>query len=199
MKKILIATGNQHKLTEIRSILNPLQIQVIGADEVNGIPQVEEDAPTFAGNAAKKAIQVAIAKQQYTFADDSGLEVEVLNNQPGIHSARYAGTHGDDQANLQKLLQALQNQTNRKARFVCVIAVSTPKGELIGTARGEVYGKIIHAPQGDNGFGYDPIFIPDGYTQTFAQLDETEKNKISHRYNALKIAIKQKLFATIPQ
>jgi XTP/dITP diphosphohydrolase len=128
-------------------------------------------------------------------ADDSGLEVLALDGAPGVYSARYAGEGGNDGRNVVKLLGELRDVSDRRARFVCVIALATPEHGLVGTAEGEVRGTIAQAPKGNGGFGYDPVFVPDGYTQTFAELPADVKNSLSHRGNALKKAVRDRLFA----
>ncbi len=192
MSKILVASGNLHKIREMQGILAPHGITLLSPQEAGGIPKVVEDGASFAENAIKKALETARATGRTVLADDSGLEVEALNGEPGIYSARYAGEGGNDGRNLQKLLQKLQNCDNRKARFVCVIAVATPDG-LIGTAEGEIRGQITCSPAGSGGFGYDPVFIPDGFENTFAELSEDCKNQLSHRARALQAALQQGL------
>lgn len=182
---LVLATGNKHKVREVREILDPEGISVIGADEAGGMPEVEEDRPTFAENAAKKATESARALNKTVLADDSGLAVDALNGDPGVYSARYAGEHGNHPANIDKVLQELNGVENRRARFVCVLAVATPDGR-VETVEGQVLGRIAQSPQGTGGFGYDPIFIPDGYEKTFAQLPAETKNKLSHRGDALR-------------
>ena len=188
--KFLAATGNLHKIEEFKQILEPLGITFVSPAEIGGIPDVDETGKTFEENASLKAIETANFAKMKVFADDSGLEVEDLNNAPGIYSARYAD---DNEGRIQRVLQELEEvenklgQIERKARFVCVIAIAEP-GKIITTFRGEVYGKIIRAPRGDAGFGYDPIFQPDGFDQTFAELPPGTKDSISHRANALKKA-----------
>lgn len=194
MTDIVAATGNLHKVREMTEILGPLGIRVLSGSSVGGIPDVEEDGTTFAENAAKKAAEIARAIGRLVVADDSGLEVFALDRAPGVYSARYAGEGGNDGRNVQKLLRELSGVTDREARFVCVIAVAGPAG-LIGTAEGEVTGRIARAPRGDGGFGYDPVFIPTGHERTFAELPAEVKNGMSHRHNALKAAIEQGLFA----
>ncbi|MBQ7649502.1 MAG: RdgB/HAM1 family non-canonical purine NTP pyrophosphatase [Victivallales bacterium] len=187
-KEIVIATGNRHKIMEISEILTPLGYDVRSADDVGGMPDVVEDADTFEGNAVKKAVEAAKALGRMVLADDSGLEVFALNGEPGVYSARYAGEGGNNGRNLTKLLAKMEGISDRSARFVCVIAVATPGG-LVGTAEGEVRGKLALAPAGQGGFAYDPAFIPDGYDQTFGELPQEVKNSLSHRSNALKAAI----------
>ncbi len=197
MTTILAATGNQHKLRELREILAPLGIQVQGANEIGGIPDVEEDGLTFRDNAVKKALTVAAATGRYALADDSGLVVHALDGRPGVRSARYAGEKADDRDNVRKLLGELAGVADRRAKFVCVLAVATPTG-LVGTATGEVPGHIIDTPRGSAGFGYDPVFVPNGFDLTFAELTAATKHSLSHRGNALKNAIQQGLFNPQP-
>ena len=187
-KEIVLATGNAHKVLEVQQILGEYGYKVISAKDAGGMPDVVEDAGTFAGNASKKALECAKFLNRTVMADDSGLEVFALNGEPGVYSARYAGEGGNDGRNVQKLLGKLQGISDRGARFVCVIAIASPEG-IIGTAEGEVRGTIADAPQGTGGFGYDPVFIPDGYTETFGTLPQDTKNRLSHRANALKAAI----------
>lgn len=182
--KLLIATRNAHKLEELRAILDLPGIQLISADDIPNAPEVEEDGDTFEANAIKKAVTLATFSGLWSLADDSGLEVNALGGIPGVHSARYAGEPTDYRANNQKLLAALNGQTNRRANFRTVIALSAPDGEA-HTVEGRCDGVIIEQLRGREGFGYDPLFLPDGYTQTFAEMSAEQKNKISHRANAL--------------
>jgi XTP/dITP diphosphohydrolase len=191
---ILAATSNAHKLCELRSILGAAGITVIGADAVGGIPDVVEDGDSFAANAAKKAIEVAQATGRTVFADDSGIAVDALGGAPGIYSARYAGEGASDAQNLALLLERMADEPDRSARFVCVIALASPQG-LIGTARGELPGSLLTAPRGEAGFGYDPIFVPDGDSRSLAEMTAAEKDAISHRANALRVALAEGLFA----
>jgi XTP/dITP diphosphohydrolase len=191
--KILAATNNIHKLEELRAILEPNGITILSAADVGGIDDVVEDADTFEGNALKKATETAKSKNMIVFADDSGLCVDALDSRPGIYSARYAGENASNMDRMNKVLGELKDKEDKTARFVCVIALASPEGPL-GTARGECIGEICSAPRGDHGFGYDPIFIPKGYDKTFAELGDEVKNNLSHRGNALKKAISQKLF-----
>lgn len=193
MMRLVAGTNNRHKLDELRAILAPHGIDVAGLHDVGLRIEVVEDAGTFAGNAAKKAVEVAAAAGLPAFADDSGLEVLALDGAPGVLSARYAGEPSNDRANTRKLLDAMGGVQDRRARFVCVIALATPAG-LVGTARGEIPGRIIDAPRGHGGFGYDPVFVPDGFDQTFAEIPAAEKNRLSHRANALRDALARGLF-----
>lgn len=191
-KEIVIATGNSHKIQEMSQILAPFGYDVHGANEFGGMPEVIEDADTFEGNARKKALEAARALNRMVLADDSGLEVFALGGEPGVFSARYAGEGGNDGRNLAKLLGKLAGVADRRARFVCVVAIATPQG-LVGTAEGEVRGVIAESAAGNGGFGYDPAFIPDGYNETFGQLPPNVKNSLSHRANALKAALDKKI------
>jgi len=192
--EILAATGNAHKVREMGAILAPAGFRLLGARDVGGIPEVVEDGQTFRDNAVKKACEVALATGRTVVADDSGLEVAALGGEPGVYSARYAGEGGNDGRNVRKLLERLAGITDRRARFVCAIAVATPAG-LVGTAEGTVSGQIIHEPRGTGGFGYDPVFVPDGHTRTFAELPPETKNGMSHRGRALAAAVAQGFFA----
>ena len=196
MIRIVAATGNAHKVEEMQAILAPHGIQVLSAKEAGGMPDVVEDGDTFTANAIKKALETAQSLQCPVLADDSGLEVFALGGAPGIYSARYACEGGNDGRNVQKLLHELGDSDDRTARFVCVIALASPAG-LIGTTEGEVRGRIIDSPRGDHGFGYDPVFVPDGYEGTFAELPSEVKNQLSHRVNALQNAVSSGLFAEL--
>lgn len=184
MKKIVFATNNKHKLEEIREILGE-NFEIVSLKDIGCDVDIPETGNTLEDNALQKAEYV---KQHYgmdCFADDTGLEVEALNGAPGIHSARYAeGTDHDSNANMEKLLKELGNNNNRKARFRTVIALLL-NGET-HLFEGIVNGKIIYEKHGTEGFGYDPIFVPDGYEQSFAELGMEIKNKISHRARAVK-------------
>lgn len=190
---IVAATGNRHKIEEMQAILAPVGIQVTGAAAAGGMPEVEEDGVTFTENAIKKALAVARFLRRVVVADDSGLEVAALDGRPGVHSARYAGEGGNDGRNLAKLLREMQGVGDRRARFVAVVAVAGPDG-LIGTAEGEVRGTIAAEPRGSGGFGYDPAFVPDGFDLTFGELPAEVKNQLSHRANALQVAVRAGLF-----
>lgn len=187
--RLLVATRNRHKLEEIRQIFALPGLTLVAADEVPGLPEeVVEDADTFEGNALKKARELCRASGLWTMADDSGLEVAVLDNAPGVYSARYAGEPCSYPANNAKLLRELAGVTDRRARFRCVIALCAPGGRE-WTVDGRCEGTILDGgPRGANGFGYDPLFVPDGFAQTFAELGADEKNRISHRGHALRRA-----------
>ena len=186
--KLLLATRNANKVREIKEIFTSASLELVSADDVPGLPKdVEEDADTFEGNALKKARTLCAASGLWTLADDSGLEVKALGNEPGVHSARYAGEPTNTPANNAKLLRNLQGVTDRAARFRCAIALCAPDGRE-WTVEGSCPGRIIDAPRGTTGFGYDPLFVPDGYDQTFAELGSEIKNRISHRARALQAA-----------
>ncbi len=196
-KRLLLATGNPHKLCEVRAILEPVGIEVMGAQDVGGLPEVDESGHTFRDNAVAKALSGCRASGLPTLADDSGLVVPVLNGRPGVRSARYAGAGATDRSNLEKILDEMRTVDDRRAGFVCVMALALPDGR-VETVTGEVRGRLLRAPRGSNGFGYDPIFQPEGSTRSFAELPEAEKNRISHRADALRKALRSGLFAGIP-
>lgn len=182
IKKLIVATGNAHKLQEIKEIFE--EVEVVSAYDEGYTEDVEETGKTFAENAEIKASAAAEALQLPALADDSGLCVDVLGGAPGIYSARYAGTHGDDKANRQKLLENLQDKTNRKAHFTCSIALCFPGGKVI-RAEGQTHGKILTKESGDNGFGYDSLFFSDDLQKSFGEASAAEKNSVSHRSRAL--------------
>ena len=186
--KLLIASRNPHKLAEIRAIFNLPGMEIVGAHEIEGLPEVIEDGRTFQANAVKKAVSLAMLTKLWTLADDSGLEVKALNGAPGVYSARFAGESADYVANNVKLLRLLEKQAHRVARFVCVVALASPGGRA-QMVEGICQGRILREGRGEQGFGYDPLFVPDKYEQTFAQMDAVLKNQISHRGMALKRAM----------
>jgi len=186
---LLVATRNPHKFVEVEAILRLPGLRLVSLARLpNLLPSVAEDGATFEANAAKKARELALATGMWTLADDSGLEVAALGGAPGVHSARYAGRPGDDAANNRLLLQRLQGQTERRACFRCVIAMASPNGTT-RTVEGRCPGRIVTAPRGTHGFGYDPLFEPEGFSQTFAELPPETKNQISHRARALRRAM----------
>jgi XTP/dITP diphosphohydrolase len=184
LMKLLIATRNKHKLVEIRQILAIPSLELIGMEAYREIPDVVEDGDTFEANARKKAVTLALATGLWTLADDSGLEVDALGGEPGVWSARYAGEPVDYAANNAKLLKVLGNTMQREARFRCVIALSDSLGRA-QTVEGRCEGTIIRECRGKEGFGYDPLFVPQGHRLTFAEMESEEKNRISHRGKAL--------------
>ena len=185
MAYIVVATSNAHKVEEYAKLLEGQQVELKSLLDYPNFPGVEEDGATFRENAAKKALAACRYCDVPAFADDSGLEVEALEGRPGIFSARYAPT---DKERIAKLLEELKDKENRRARFVCAIAIAI-NGEVIETFEGEVKGSIVDAPRGADGFGYDPIFLPDGYDQTFGEMPQELKNRISHRAAAFKMAL----------
>lgn len=182
--KLIIASNNKHKITEIKEILANDFDEILSMEEAGIFDDIEETGETFKENALIKARYVADKMGCAVLADDSGLEVKALNGAPGVYSARYSGKHGDDEANNDKLLEVMQDIKDRQARFTCAIALVRPNNnELV--AEGYCPGKIIYERRGYSGFGYDPLFYMDYLEKTMAELDAVTKNKISHRYNAL--------------
>ena len=184
MKTLLFATANPHKVEEIRSILPPHYLLKSLAD-LDFTEEIPETQPTIAGNAIQKAQYLCERLHMTCFAEDTGLEVEALNGDPGVISARYAGPARDATANMNLLLHNLKNQPNRNARFKTVIAYAQPFHSKVNLFEGIVKGTIIETPRGTQGFGYDPIFVPEGYSTTFAEMTLIEKSSISHRARAL--------------
>lgn len=184
--ELVVATKNKDKLREIKELLKDLPLEILSLSSFKGSPDVVEDCETLEGNAIKKAVEISEYLKSFTVADDSGLEVEYLGGGPGVYSARFSGKGATYKTNNEKLLKALKLVpiAKRKASFKCVIAIAD-KGKLIGIAEGVCNGKISFGSKGDNGFGYDPVFIPSGHKQTFAEMGALEKNKISHRHKAL--------------
>lgn len=181
--KLVICSNNQHKLKEISHIFNGLEVVSYQSLFPEGIEFIE-DGLTFEENAAQKVNTLPFSQDCIYLADDSGLMVKSLNNEPGIYSARYAGVDSSTKALCEKVLTNLGQASDRSAEFVTVIALKFPD-QSIKLVKGVVKGRIIHKMQGSHGFGYDPIFVPDGFTKTFAEMNPEEKNKISHRYLAL--------------
>ena len=189
MKRIVFATNNQHKLQEIREILSP-EFEIVSLKEIGCHEDIPETGNTLEENALQKARYISEHYHISCFADDTGLEVEALGGAPGVHSARYAeGTDHDSEANMTKLLRELEGKENRQARFRTVIALielGEDETENVHLFEGIVEGHISTERQGTEGFGYDPIFVPEGYEKSFAALGETIKNHISHRARAVK-------------
>ena len=196
IREVLLATRNQGKLRELRELLGPLGVEVVGLERFPAAPEVEETGATFAENAAKKARELAAATGMWTLADDSGLEVDALEGAPGVYSARYSGTEGDsrDAANNAKLLSSMATVAEREARFRCAIALCTPSGELRYAGEGTCEGVIAEHLAGSGGFGYDPLFLPRAggrvkaplEGRSMAELSSAEKNAISHRGQAVR-------------
>ncbi|MEU8349642.1 MULTISPECIES: RdgB/HAM1 family non-canonical purine NTP pyrophosphatase [unclassified Streptomyces] len=189
MTRLILATRNAHKVTELRAILAGagLDVELVGADAYPEVPDVKETGVTFAENALLKAHALADATGHPAVADDSGLCVDVLGGAPGIFSARWAGRHGDDKANLDLLLAQLADiaDEHRGAYFACAAALALPDGTE-RVAEGRLTGTLRHTPAGEGGFGYDPVLQPDGETRTCAELTAAEKNAISHRGEAFR-------------
>jgi XTP/dITP diphosphohydrolase len=187
MQSLLIATRNQGKVREIESILDGSGWSFSSLQSFPGVDTPEESGATYADNAILKARFYALATGMCALADDSGLEVEALGGAPGVYSARYAGENASDADRRALLLSELAKipNVNRRARFVSAVAISDERGSVLNVSEGICEGTIILSPRGDGGFGYDPLFVPDAYTQTFAELSEDIKNHISHRARAL--------------
>ncbi|HMK61839.1 MAG TPA: XTP/dITP diphosphatase [Dissulfurispiraceae bacterium] len=184
--EIVLATRNKKKVIEIQRILDGLDIRFLTLDDFPECPEVLEDALTFEGNALKKAIAIANCADKIAVSDDSGLEVYALNGAPGVMSARYSGPGADDCANNEKLLDEMKSvvSKSRGARFICIIAIAFPDGKT-EIFQGTVEGNIVKKPVGTMGFGYDPLFCPNGFSKTFAEMNPDEKDAISHRRSAL--------------
>ena len=198
-RRLVLATRNEHKVHELRQILaglvDELGLEVVGADDVPGAPDVPETEVTFLGNARLKAVALAEATGLPSVADDSGLAVEVLGGSPGVFSARWSGSHAGegaaradkDRANLSLLLEQVGDvpDEHRAAAFVCAAVIAMPDGRVEGV-EGRVEGTLVREPRGTNGFGYDPAFVPTGDSRTLAEYTDEEKNAISHRGNAFR-------------
>jgi XTP/dITP diphosphohydrolase len=185
IKTLVVATGNPGKLEEIKAYLSELDIELqLKPDEI----EVEETGESFIENACLKASEVAKATKQWAIADDSGLTVDALNGAPGVYSARYGATDSD---RIQRVLRELGDSTHRKAAFVCAIAIARPDGLIALNLEGVCPGEILETPQGDGGFGYDPIFYVPTEQKTFAQMSPEQKQFVSHRGQAFKVLLPQ--------
>jgi XTP/dITP diphosphohydrolase len=182
---LVLATRNKGKIIELRKLLHDFNINIKGLDEFDPIPEVEEDGRTFEENALKKAYHTAKLLGVPALADDSGLVVKALGGAPGVMSARYAGEYASDEEKYQKLLKEMKGKTDRSAYFECAIVIAKPKVHSSKTFTGRCEGEIAFEPMGDDGFGYDPVFIYPPLGQTFSQIPLEEKNKISHRGKAM--------------
>ena len=182
--KILIASHNENKIEEIRAIFDLPGVEWVSTADFPELADVVEDGDTFEANAVKKATELAKATGLWALGDDSGLEVTALGFAPGVHSARFAGEPCSHPANNEKLLRELAGAADRLARFRCVVALSDPSGRA-EVVSGECPGRIIGELRGEEGFGYDPLFVPDGHERTFAEMGAEEKNRLSHRGRAL--------------
>ncbi len=179
--QIIFASNNKNKIREIKHVLGN-SFTLLSLNDINMEEDIPEDEPTLEGNAIHKARYIFRATGMNVFADDTGLEVEALDGKPGTHSARFAGENKNSDANIEKLLTLLDNSTNRKARFRTVIALIIGGKEHL--FEGIIYGTILKEKRGSEGFGYDPVFVPEGKKMTFAEMDLDEKNRISHRSRA---------------
>lgn len=193
MKKIIFATGNENKMKEIRQIMGDMPVEILSMKQAGITADIVEDGTTFEENALIKAKAIAEITKEIVLADDSGLEIDALNKEPGIYSSRYMGEDTSYHIKNRNLIERLEGveEDRRTARFVCAIAAVFPDGEVI-TTMGTVEGRITHEEKGENGFGYDPIFYVPEFGCTTAELSDEEKNKISHRGNALR-AMREKL------
>jgi len=185
-KNLVFATNNQHKLIEVKQLLP--EYHIISLKEINCFDDIPETENTLQGNAILKADYITKKFGYNCFADDTGLEVEVLNNEPGVYSARYAGEDNNSENNIHKLLNNLKNKKNRKAQFRTVVALNLNEKQYL--FEGICQGTILNEKQGESGFGYDPIFKPSGYKKSFAEMSLNEKGNISHRGKAIKKLIK---------
>lgn len=199
---IVLGSRNQKKIGEIRELLAPFGIPVVGVDQFPNLTDVVEDGDSFAANAEKKARETALATKHWSIAEDSGLCVDALKGAPGIYSARYAGQQGADAANNQKLLEELSAipTEKRTAHYVCHAVLADPTGQIRAAAEGRCCGRILTEYRGDNGFGYDPLFLVPEYHQTFGELPAVVKRHISHRAKAFERLLPQliRVFETTP-
>ncbi|GLI57214.1 hypothetical protein PM10SUCC1_27280 [Propionigenium maris DSM 9537] len=189
VKKVFLATGNKKKIKEISAIFEGFDVEILSIQDGIEIPEVVEDGDTFEANSAKKALEISKFLDMPAIADDSGLCVEALDGAPGVYSARYSGENATDDTNNEKLVKELSGIEDRRAKFVCVITLAKPSGE-IHSFRGEIEGEIVDTPRGTDGFGYDPHFLVPEYSKTLAEIPEI-KNKISHRAKALELLKKE--------
>ena len=185
--ELVFATNNKHKLEELQAIIGN-EIKLLSLKDISCTEEIPEEQPTLEGNARQKSTYVFEKYGYPCFADDTGLEIEALNGEPGVYSARYAGEEKSAEANMNKVLSKLAEKNNRKARFRTVISLVIDGVE--NQFEGVVEGKILINKKGDSGFGYDPIFQPDGFETTFAEMNLSDKNKISHRGRAVEKLVK---------
>lgn len=200
MTTILLATQNEGKLKELRELLSDLSLDLLSLANFPDIEAVPETGESFTENASLKAVGYALQTGLLTFADDSGLEVDALGGAPGIFSARYAGEDATDADRTNRLLEELSDTPagKRSARFVSAVAIASGKGQVLNVSLGVCEGRIDFVPSGSRGFGYDPVFIPNGYDKSFGELESATKNQISHRARALSDAREFLLTLTIP-
>jgi len=188
MKELIVASRNKGKVGEIKELLAGLVFKVTSLEDYPHVPEIIEDGKTYRANALKKARETALATGKMAMSDDSGIEVKALGNAPGIYSARFAGEGASEKARNQKLFKMLKNvpMSKRQARYRCVIALVDAKGKELGVVEGTCSGYVTTKEQGQNGFGFDPLFLLKRYNKTFGQLPASLKAKISHRARALK-------------
>lgn len=189
---LVLASGNPGKIRELRELFSGLPLELKSLCDFDAIVDVEESGFTFRENAELKARGFGLQTGELSLADDSGLEIEALGNAPGVYSARFAGEGTGYDVKIPKLLDMLKSTSDpsRRARFVCVMALADISGDIIYTARGVCNGSIADGPRGSNGFGYDPIFLPDGFDRTFGELTDEVKMQISHRAKAAKLILR---------
>ena len=185
---LIIASNNAHKIYEIKKILGARFDSILSLREAGIDHETVEDGTTFMQNALKKASEISQISGSYALADDSGICAHALDGAPGIYSARFAGCHGDDESNNLLLLEKLADKEDKGAHYTCAMALCCPDGTAI-TAEGYMYGTITSDRRGDRGFGYDPLFVPDGETRTVAEMTDEEKNALSHRGKALELLL----------
>ena len=188
--KLIIASNNKHKIYEIKKILGDKFDEILSLSEANIDHDTVEDGVTFMENALKKAREIAEISGCPTLADDSGICCDALGGAPGVYSARFAGTHGDDENNNRHLLAMLEDKEDKSAHYTCAMALCYPDGKEI-TAEGYMYGSITKDRRGERGFGYDPLFVPVGESRTVAEMSDEEKNAISHRGRALALLLEK--------
>ena len=186
--KLIIASNNAHKIFEIKKILENKFDEIVSLKEAGIDHETVEDGTTFLENAYKKAREIAEISGCAALADDSGICVHALGGEPGIYSARYSGGHGNDEDNNALVMKNLEGKKDRRAHYTCAISLVYPDGKHV-FAEGYMYGRITENPRGNGGFGYDPLFEPDGETRTVAEMTNEEKNEISHRANALNLLV----------
>lgn len=192
LKALVLATGNAGKVRELLDIFGNVPLELKSLRDYDGIKDVAETGATFVENASLKASGFAVQTRQLALADDSGLEVNALGNAPGIHSARFAGAESAYDIKIKRLLKMMRDSgsDDRRARFVCAMALASDRGQVIHTVQAECTGTIAFGPRGENGFGYDPIFVPDEFDQTFGELSDEVKRSISHRAKAAELIIR---------
>jgi XTP/dITP diphosphohydrolase len=199
VKTLVLGTRNKKKIHEITPLLANLPLRIIDVGQLGGVPEIVEEGRTFLANASAKGQGVARASGEWTLAEDSGLVVPALQGEPGVDSAIYAGKHGDDLANNQKLLAKIASipEEQRQAYYICVAVLCNPAGEIVAVTEGRCHGRIVTQPQGSGGFGYDPLFLIPEYHKTFGELAPVVKAALSHRAKAittLRQAIVQQLW-----